>query len=337
VRARAAWTLFALGELGNARAVGPLIKALGDENLEVRAGAAWTLGKIWDARAVDPLIKLLGDESSGVREAAVWALGEIKDRRAVDPLIKALEDGISKVREAAAWALGKIRDARAVDPLIKLLGDENSDVRQAVSSVLGEIKDRRAVDPLINTLRDKNSKVREAAARALGEIGDKGAVDPLLETLIDEVSDVRQTAATALEKLGELLGQLIYEGLKGSQKAMEELLRRKDPRPIELFINTLNHQDSEMRRAAAWGLGEIKDARALDGLVRMAGGWNLLDRIIATTALAKIEQGSDYFFTALRVLACPASVGYVFCLMLLGFSTYKMTRWSTKVIHHLRR
>ena len=37
-----------------------------------------------------------------------------------------------------------------------------------------------------------------------------------------------------------------------------------------------------------------------------------------------MEQGSDYFFTALRVLACPASVGYVFCLMLLGFSTYKL-------------
>jgi HEAT repeat protein len=93
--------------------------------------AAIELGEIGDSRAVEPLIKALGDKDEYVREAATKALGMIADVRAVEPLIEVLwdEDQLvhpsEYVRYYAAEALGNIGDTRAVEPLIKLLkGDD---------------------------------------------------------------------------------------------------------------------------------------------------------------------------------------------------------------------
>ena len=103
---------------------------------DIVKAAIETLGKIADSRAVEPLIKVLGDEEMRVRENAAKALGDIGDERAVEPLIKALShdhqnadtltDVYGKqhqqvVRLTAAEALGKIGDERAVEPLIKML------------------------------------------------------------------------------------------------------------------------------------------------------------------------------------------------------------------------
>jgi len=73
----------------------------------VRNDAARILGEIGDQRAVDPLIDALEDENEIwiIRELAAMALGEIGDPRAINPLIDALKDEESLVRTAAAEAL----------------------------------------------------------------------------------------------------------------------------------------------------------------------------------------------------------------------------------------
>jgi HEAT repeat protein len=79
----------------------PLIKALGKGN----SAAAGALEEIGGARAVEPLIKALDSSYRNVRRAAAEVLGEIGDTRAVEPLIKALGDEDDVVREAAKEAL----------------------------------------------------------------------------------------------------------------------------------------------------------------------------------------------------------------------------------------
>jgi HEAT repeat protein len=113
--------------------------------------------------AVDALIKALNNNDSNVRGCAIVALGETGDIRAVDPLIqvfmdtRAVEhlpqirwDNSNIARGNAARALGEIKDTRAVDPLIQALDDNSSYVRIAAAEALREIRDTRAVDPLIN-------------------------------------------------------------------------------------------------------------------------------------------------------------------------------------------
>ena len=126
--------IVALIKLDDTHAVELLIKALDDkeDNDAVlrgfRRGAAEALGNIGDARAVEPLIKALGEDKSEVRWPAAGALGKIGDKRAVDPLIEELGDDDESVNSSAAEALGEIGDARAVEPLIKALGNESRNV-----------------------------------------------------------------------------------------------------------------------------------------------------------------------------------------------------------------
>src|SRR5450756_828303 len=69
-----------------------LIKALGyGKDWGVRNAAAGALGQIGDARAVGPLIAALKDQDSNVRRAAAGALVEIS-APSVMPLIAALGD-----------------------------------------------------------------------------------------------------------------------------------------------------------------------------------------------------------------------------------------------------
>ena len=129
-------------ELRAQRDVGGLLDALcyqKDEN--VRTSAAWALGEIGDSRAVNPLIAALGDKRRE-REVAAKALGEIGDSRATDALIETLEDDNWEVRGTTAKALGKLGDTRAVPHLINMLVDVNANVRwhvlQSLETLTGE-------------------------------------------------------------------------------------------------------------------------------------------------------------------------------------------------------
>jgi HEAT repeat protein len=127
--------------------VRPLIAALEDQAPSVRQCAAAALGNIGDSRAIKPLIAALSGNAGG-QAAAAEALGKIGHTRAVAPLIAALEETSASLRQSAAEALGKIADGAAVEPRSGALRDESWGVRRASAEALGEIGDVRAIGPL---------------------------------------------------------------------------------------------------------------------------------------------------------------------------------------------
>src|SRR6185503_9522151 len=66
----------ALGTLGDARALEPLLEALSGEK---SAAAATALGRLGDPRAVEPLLEVLHHPSVWVRKCVAEALGELCD------------------------------------------------------------------------------------------------------------------------------------------------------------------------------------------------------------------------------------------------------------------
>ena len=120
-----------------------MLRALSHSSSAVRESAAKMLGNVGDERAVDPLIEALSDNNADVREAAAEALGQLGDKQAVEPLIKALALENWKVhwkaRGSAAKALGRLGDKRAVDPLIKALSDDRALVRWAAEAALKKL------------------------------------------------------------------------------------------------------------------------------------------------------------------------------------------------------
>jgi HEAT repeat protein len=121
-----------LGWLGDARAVSPLLRALGDPADAVRREAARALSDFhrlpeW---TVEPLVSALSDADSGVRTAAAAALGDCDSDVALDALVRALDDPARAVRCNAARALewfgcrGRATD-RAIAKLSAMLDDED--------------------------------------------------------------------------------------------------------------------------------------------------------------------------------------------------------------------
>ena len=97
----------ALRELGEP-ALDSLIKLLTDGDSGIRSWAAYALGGIGNARAVDPLINSLNDENILVRKDAAWALGRLKDNKAIEPLKQALNDENGDVQKAAKESLKEL-------------------------------------------------------------------------------------------------------------------------------------------------------------------------------------------------------------------------------------
>jgi HEAT repeat protein len=207
-----------LGQAGDARAVDPLLRALGDPDSSVRAHARTALQTLGvPVSEAETRIGALHDQDWRVRCEAAAALGPLGDARAVEPLIRALGDESEYVRTPVASALGRLGDARAVGPLIRALGDKDWNARNAVAGALRAIG-ASAVEPLIGALHDENSNARRAAVEALAAIDDPRAVSPLIGALI--------TALGNEEWPGHALGALEPALERSSQGIDADLLRR---------------------------------------------------------------------------------------------------------------
>lgn len=221
----------ALGDVGGAEAIGPLVRALGDPLTAVREAAADSL-TLLGTPAVGPLVELLEKpeaakygEAPGAGEAptvtgpggrtwevetqgdlrrvyAAAILGEIGDPAALEPLVRALRDENDDLRCQAAGAIAKFGD-RATEPLRRMLADPDPDVRIFAAGVLGDTGDASAVEPLIGALHDGTDDVRGAAAGALIRMGD-AAVEPLVAATKDADRNVRLYTAGALKYIGDL-------------------------------------------------------------------------------------------------------------------------------------
>lgn len=208
----------AVRALAELQAVEPLILAL--DSVSERIAAAAALGQIGDARAVNPLIELLTcSYDNKVPGAAAMALAQIGDTRAIEPIFDA-------VRHKCLIACDAVEALCAFDvaDLAPLMAKKSDSAQvQCLASVLDKKKwtpgkdefgarywaakrqfnecvsiGSRAVSTLVTILRDSSLKdeevkVRVAAARALGEIGDTLAIGPLVKTLKEDPGWVKIT------------------------------------------------------------------------------------------------------------------------------------------------
>lgn len=190
-----------LGEIGDARAIGPLIEVL--ETFDKREQADFS--RPFDLRLETFRPSLRSDPKYDARNA-VEAIVRIDKSNAFHHLSLVVERSSHWGRVAAAEALGDLRDVNAVRPLCVALGDpENAQLREAAADALVKLVNRgddRALDPLIAAVRSSHGYVQDRAATALGIIGDPRAIDALTEASSYSNSEsVRHSAAAALRQI----------------------------------------------------------------------------------------------------------------------------------------
>jgi HEAT repeat protein len=202
-----------LGVLKDRRAVPALLDLL--DTREMTSAVADALGEIGDPRAVDPLLAALAACDENNQQGIIYALGKLKDRRALEPLMERLRTSNAEYSISSRpliTTLGELGDPRAVETLLQVLPKLDADSLPYLAYSLGQLRDRRAMPALLTLLRTPSPShlpafepycedLRAQAARALGEIGDPQAVPGLIAALDAGSMLSRQCAAEALGRL----------------------------------------------------------------------------------------------------------------------------------------
>jgi HEAT repeat protein len=260
-------------------AVGPApdISGLADPDWKTRWKACQTLGEVGDQRAVQPLIRALSDRNQWVRIVAAEALGQIGDEGATRALIFALNDDSIWVRRASVVALGKIGDEEAIPPLMNRLLDPPNrqwpeEVRDTIAQALGAIGEL-AFQTLIHALRDPDPWVSCAAARALGQIGDPQAIAPLADLTKQEHGMVRSFATQALAHIADVRAVRAALTTDEAPRAFWKLMALKeiDESTISQLQGLLEDPDPQVRRQAAEVLSHLGEERSAESLAATFG------------------------------------------------------------------
>lgn len=220
-------------------AVDELIVSLSNADPVVRELAIKALGQIKDGRALGVLLDALHDENLDVRRQALAAVMNFEGDVVTEAVLRALND--PGLRVEASLLLGERKDFRALPYLIDTLrisDPVNGDRARRALVLIGE----PAVEELINIVRDRNPEypmrevrqmlelsklpfgprcgneppspildARRLAAIALGEIGDERAIPVLTDALQDESPGLRSDAANALARISEALTRSVVQ------------------------------------------------------------------------------------------------------------------------------
>jgi len=162
----------------DAATVRELVQLMGNvkEDPAVRAFAAKALGYMPEkAQSVQSeIIRAMGDENNDLRTAARWALGQIGPK-AIPALKEAMKDSNPRIRSGAAFALGSMGPAaeEAVPDLLRVMKDDDRTVR--IDAILAIGNTRVTSDAVVRALiqvmeTDKDEVVRLDAVRVLNKI-----------------------------------------------------------------------------------------------------------------------------------------------------------------------
>ena len=272
----------ALGQLGDERAVEPLIEWLGDVEPDVRQAACQALERLGEGQLAWAVLNALAGKNEGYQQLGRFA--SEGDRRAMKPLFRLLVAPNSYLRRASCIALGQVGDLQAAEPLISMLKDEDFDVRRVACKALGQIGCKRALPYIFQLLENDNSYPRQIAVESLVAI--VSANETHTQSFMDTDNLGRRITTigtfTHLEDDKQLTIFLQELGDSGIHHDAYLAFMGIIPKIIEILIQQLGDFDSRIRQAACEALeqlGEGQLARAvLDALAGEKNGYLQLAR-----------------------------------------------------------
>jgi len=284
-------------------AVPTLINALSDELNVIRQTVANVLGNIGDTRAIEPLIYTLQTENDNpVCQAIINALAKFGDERAIQPIINTISR--KKIYQSHETALAlKGFGKPAIEPLLELLKNGNEYARESAAFICIHLNDERTVPALLSVINDdKSPKVREQALISLGFFKDEGLLEPLIQLLKDQNDKIRENALEQLDKFAkgnkrllEPLTEALFDPTwKNNYYKRADLLATLGEKALEPLLKALNHENENIRWAGAHSLAKIKDNRAILSLVNALKDKSSKVRAAVCYALREIGESNTF-------------------------------------------
>ncbi len=293
VRRRAA---LAIGRVGLASGVPPLVEALKDSDPEVRQMAAFAIGLIGDKSGREPLIAALADASPLVQGSAVEGLGLIGDPSAAEAIGKLLvtivqmgvvaspppaADEARRDTPAAVFRLGVFALARlkAYDQIAAVVIDPAGKLRTTwwpVAFAFQRLDDRRALPALQALAQAPDPYTRAFAIKGLGALKDRSSVPMMVALVTSPDGGVQVEAIRALGKIGDsAAAQPLLRLVQNRQlsvsirvEALTALGAFRVPGVADTAIDLLGDSDPQIRAAAL----KVASAAASDEFVLILSG-----------------------------------------------------------------
>ncbi len=253
---------------------GRLIAYLQNKQKDLRYRALIALANIQDTSTVTDVIPLLQDEDVQIRAAAAFALGQIGTSTAEKSLVNALtpEQDI-QVLPRVFEALGKCGDSDALNSVVAFIPSaKNIGVKRDLALSIGrfairKISSERGVLLCFDLLKDNHSETRSAALYALLRCAPLRVIDLeisnraylLVKQMSDKEDEIRINLATLLGKTkSEEAPRLIkmfqdVESQSADWRVEVQLCRaagslaKADPGLVGLLVNYLGSRNDHLR------------------------------------------------------------------------------------------
>ncbi len=296
----------ALGKIGDARAVQPLIDTLKTDTPTVQRVAIGSIALIADKSGEAALIQAVKDKNADheARLQAASGLGKIASSDAIATLIAAFDDPDLKMRSAAVTALAHAgrptlngpTQPQALNALIAALGSSSENIREGAANALARIAAPEADPALIAAVQNENNdpELRIAAVTALGFPHNKPAVAALIPALSDKDGDVRDVARDALVQIGpeatDALIAVMQAGRTDAFYAAQAVAQQGLPalEPLKKLAADTTHPVGQ--RWAAVALGDMGIADAGKPLQELAKSTDPDVAYVAQSQLARLGQ-----------------------------------------------
>jgi HEAT repeat protein len=199
-----------LYEIGYAT-VEPLVKCLANEDTRVQANAVYALGKIGDERAIQPMINQLAAASLELRSRISDALIKI-GRASIPALVRLLENKDRELKWIGAYSLAQIgQDAEAA--LLKALKQRGPQASEEIIYALGIAGRKDSFGPLYEAyISTPDDSVKAWSTIALAnvtasnyhDIQDRASADKFLDGLGDQLKPHMLLSYDTLHSLGKV-------------------------------------------------------------------------------------------------------------------------------------
>lgn len=248
---------------GSERIGRTLIRALTDSDAGIRRVAIRGISKVKETAAREELARLHGRESDGLNRASiVRAAGILGGPAMAEVVLAGLRDSELAVAREAILAAERMGGDSLVDELLRWSAKTDSELLPDVLRALGKLDVGRAVPRLGTLARAGDLKVKEAAIAALGRIQSEPAAGMLTGLMEDESAEVRRLAtreATEQKRLdaAPLLLER-YQDPETKTEALAGLMRKVDPRAVDVYLENLTATNAMTRESARQALRSIR-------------------------------------------------------------------------------
>ena len=163
----------ALGWIGEAETVPPLLRAINHPDAGVRRSAINSLARIGNVDDLEPIIMALNDENNSVRKAAVSALLLLMGEEAINDIRFLLDDPDVWIQYHTIVSVGELANAKYAELIMPYLESEQDIVKIAAMKALAQMRAEQAKPALERLKEERNQDVATAAETALNEFGGK--------------------------------------------------------------------------------------------------------------------------------------------------------------------